>query len=260
MDLISATLENNTDERASGELVAAEVRKQYKNDEAGLLRDAMLMAGGEYAMVLAFMADLKISPTSRLSLVEKAVTAKDGGEMERALIVLNKSDKVPSREEPGTYKSDVSAHSVWLRRGDALPAEYIRYLFKQDADGALKLLGSGDESNPQVKILPELDELYFVHDPRAGTKAWKEKVLPVFADGLKFTNPYDAAYLAWFIGHSGLTTSQLDGQQELVVELAKFLPGYGGTLMRKEGATLQRTPDADAAKWRLFARRRIAAE
>lgn len=156
------------------------------------------------------------------------------------------------------YGPDLSVHSVWLRRGDTLPAEYISYLFNQDADQALKLLGSGDESNPQVKILPELAKLYFTGDPREGTKAWKEKVLPVFAGGLKFTNPYDAAYLARFIGHSGLTTSALDGQQELIAELEKFLPGYGGALMRKEGSTVQRTPDADAAKWRLLARRRVA--
>jgi hypothetical protein len=244
-------------------LIVAKIRQHYGKDEAALLRDAMDLASGEsgYATLLVLLSEVKISQASRLSLVEQIVTAKNDEAMSKVRFVLSKCDMVRAGNGVREPQPDISRHREWLKKGEALPAEYAAYLFAQNGAQAWEYLGSGDADNPQVKILSRFDGLLSESDPMARRKQWIKEILPVFVDGLNLTNPYDAAYLAWFIGRDGLGDSAAPGHMKLVDALEKALPGYAGVLMgSRDAKPITRTTAAEATRWLAMARGRIPAE
>lgn len=262
LGLVEEAMKENPDELDPIQFIAAKIRQHYGKDEATLLRDAMDLAAGEsgYATILLLLADVEISPVSRLSLVEQIVTAKDEAAASRASLVLSKCDQAHDGNGTDDLKPDISRHRAWLKKGEALPAEYATYLYTLNGKQAWEYLGSGDTSNPQVKILSRLDGLLLGPDPMANRKQWIEEILPQFAGELSVSNPYDAAYLASFIGRNNLLLATTNANPKLVEALEKALQGYGALLMRKEGGKPTRTKTEEANRWLATARDRIPAK
>ena len=234
------------------EYLAKEIRKDYRNDEAAIIADALRFGEGRELegpdiTVLTFFSALDLSPASRLSLVEKMVTGASEREKGGAYMLLKFSDR--KADKKGGINVDLSGHLKLINDGTDLPAEYFFYLFKQDGPQAWKLLRGSPEKSPALAGLETID---MSAGSRSAIRQWVDKIRPGL-EGKNFpTTNRDACYLARYLGTIyGDEETARRNNPEIMKQLDQAIPGLGVALveMGESMEHVPKTPPAEAAAW-----------
>jgi hypothetical protein len=231
--------------------LAKEIRKEYGNNEAAIIADALRFGEGQqleeadYTILMVFSA-LDLSPASRLSLIGKVMIGTTDWEKGKCYMLLKFSDLDPKE---GRADVDLSRHSKLIGDGTDLPAEYLFYLFKQDGTQAWKLLGGSAEKSPALSDLEKID---MSAGPMAARRKWTNEIRPGL-EGKNFpSTKRDACYLARYLGSIyGSEETARQNNPEIMKQLDQVIPGLGVALveMGESMENVPKTPPAEAAAW-----------
>lgn len=235
--------------KAMAEYLAMEVRKEYRDDEAAIIEDALQFKsqGLMETLRLTLFSPLNLSSSSRLLLIEKMMMPANEEEGKMATFLLELSDT--EQNEIGAV-IDLSGHVPIIGKDNDLPAEYLFYLFRRDGEQAWKLLGGSAEKSPTLSELKAID----MSAGRMGAvRKWTNEIRPAL-EGRNFpTTMRDACYLARYLcdlyGDAELARQ---ANPEIMKQIDQSIPGLGAALVEIGSDSMDkvpRTPPAKAAAW-----------